>query len=126
MAFRAEDVAKLFALDGEPMLAVPFGHGHINDTYFVETSRARKYILQRVNSTIFPDMEGLMNNIYLITSHIRQKVAENGGDPMREGLTIVETKDGNRFVTLDDSFWRCYIYIDNAITMQTTENPELF
>jgi hypothetical protein len=48
MAYRAEDVAKLFALDGEPMIAVPFGCGHINDTYFVETSRARKYILQKV------------------------------------------------------------------------------
>lgn len=126
MAFRAEDVAKLFALDGEPMLAVPFGHGHINDTYFVETSRARKYILQRVNGTIFADMPGLMNNIYLTTSHIRHKVAQNGGDPLRECLSIVDTKDGNRHVVIDGNYWRCYIYIDNAITMQTTETPELF
>lgn len=126
MAFRAEDVAKLFALDGEPMMAVPFGNGHINDTYFVETSRARKYILQKVNTGIFPDMEGLMNNILLVTSHIRQKVAQSGGDPMRECLTVVDTKDGQHFLRVDDGFWRCYIYIDNAITMQTTETPELF
>lgn len=126
MAFRAEDVAKLFALDGEPMLAVPFGHGHINDTYFVKTSRARKYILQRVNGTIFADMTGIMNNIYLTTSHIRHKVAQNGGDTLRECLSIVDTKDGNRHVVIDGNYWRCYIYIDNAITMQTTETPELF
>ena len=54
MAFRAEDVAKLFALDGEPMLAVPFGHGHINDTYFVETSRARKYIFKGLTELYLP------------------------------------------------------------------------
>lgn len=126
MSFRAEDIAKLFALDGEPMIAVPFGCGHINDTYFVETSRARKYILQRVNSDIFNDMDGLMNNIILVTGHIRQKVAEAGGDPLRECLTVVDTKDGQHYVRVDNAFWRCYIYIDNAITMQTAETPELF
>lgn len=126
MAYRAEDVAKLFALDGDPMIAVPFGCGHINDTYFVETSRARKYILQRVNNGIFKDIDGLMNNIVLVTSHIREKIAQAGGDPLRECLTLVDTKDGQHFVRLDDAFWRCYIYIDNAITMQVAETPELF
>lgn len=126
MSYRAEDIAKLFALDGEPMIAVPFGQGHINDTYFVETSRARKYILQRVNNGIFQDIDGLMNNIILVTAHIRQKVAEAGGDPLRECLSVVDTKDGQHFVRVDDCFWRCYIYIENAITMQTAQTPELF
>ena len=126
MGYRAEDVAKLFALDGEPMIAVPFGCGHINDTFFVETSRARKYILQKVNNGIFKDIDGLMNNIILVTSHLRQHIAEAGGDPIRECLTVVDTKDGQHFVRVDDGFWRCYIYIDNAITMQTAETPELF
>lgn len=126
MPFRAEDIAKLFTLDGDPMIAVPFGNGHINDTFFVETSRARKYILQRVNGTIFKDMYGLMNNIILVTTHIRQKVAESGGDPLRECLTVVESKNGEAFVSVGNDFWRCYVYIDNAITMQTAETPELF
>ena len=126
MGYRAEDVAKLFALDGDPMIAVPFGCGHINDTFFVETSRGRKYILQRVNSGIFKDIDGLMNNVILVTAHLRQQIAEAGGDPLRECLTVVDTKDGQHYVRVDNAFWRCYIYIDNAITMQTAETPELF
>ena len=40
----------------------PFGSGHINDTYLVEGAGGR-YILQRINTNTFQDVDGLMQNI---------------------------------------------------------------
>ncbi len=42
----------------------PFGSGHINDTYKVETA-SNRYILQRVNHQIFKNVEGLTDNTYV-------------------------------------------------------------
>ena len=50
----------------------PFGNGHINDTFI-----AGDNIIQRVNTNIFEDCDGLMNNIMLVTDYLKRKVAEN-------------------------------------------------
>lgn len=59
-----------FALDGTVMSVTPYGDGHINVTYLVETDRAR-YILQQMNTTVFPDTPSLMRNIELVTAFLR-------------------------------------------------------
>ena len=40
-----------------------YGSGHINDTFKVETLSGVRYILQRVNDTIFPKPDEMMDNI---------------------------------------------------------------
>ena len=49
----------------------PFGSGHINDTYLVEGAGGR-YILQRINTNTFQDVDGLMQNIRLVTEFITE------------------------------------------------------
>ena len=90
-----------FRIEGEPICAERFGEGHINETYLVKTSAdggERKYIFQKINSGLFPDAEKLMNNIKLVTEFNRKKIAERGGDPDRESLTIVYTNDGKPYL----------------------------
>ena len=49
-----------------------YGSGHINDTFKVETAGGARYILQRVNTDIFPpDM--LKANILRVTNHLKSK-----------------------------------------------------
>lgn len=49
--------------------ANPFGSGHINDTFKVETSDD-PIILQKINTEIFKDADGMMGNIKKVTEHL--------------------------------------------------------
>ena len=68
-----QDILNAFRLEGKPDRCIPYGSGHINETWLVETDRTHRYILQKVNTKTFPDPEGLMNNIILVTEHLRRK-----------------------------------------------------
>ncbi len=99
-----------------------YGNGHINDTYL--TGGKPRFILQKINTNIFKNPEKLMDNILLVTEHVRNKVIENGGDPQREALKVIKTKDGKNFYK-DSSgeCYRLYNFIDKAISYDTVENP---
>ena len=68
----------------------PYGSGHINDTFLLsyeigEMGRL-KVILQRMNNEVFGKPVELMENIMNVTSYLKERIAENGGDPERETL----------------------------------------
>ena len=87
------DIASQFALEGTIESVKPIGEGFINDTFIVRTAGdAPDYILQRKNKSIFPDVPAMMDNIAKVTAHIRERVEAEGGNPLREVLTIVPTK----------------------------------
>ena len=68
-----------------PVTAVrPFGAGHINETFLVETG-AGEYVLQRLNTAVFPDPEAVTANILAVHRHLRgalmpEPVAAPGGE----------------------------------------------
>lgn len=52
----------------------PYGHGHINDTFLVETQNGNEHfraILQAVNIFVFPNIEDLIQNVDKVTSYLR-------------------------------------------------------
>ena len=77
-----------------------YGNGHINDTYLVTMPR---YILQRINTSIFTDPDELMDNIGNVTAFLREKIAAAGGDADRGTLTVVPTKEGGKYYKADDN-----------------------
>ncbi|MBE5742484.1 MAG: aminoglycoside phosphotransferase family protein [Clostridiales bacterium] len=119
-----------FNVDGEFVSCEPYGSGHINRTYAVvyKTDKGNKrYILQKINSTLFTNVDGLMNNIKLVTEFNRSEIIKRGGDPLRESLTIVYTKDGKTYYkTENDEYYRVYIFIEGAIGYDVVEKPEHF
>ena len=83
--------------------AVRYGQGHINDTFCVlcqpQEGDCVRFILQGLSSAAFPHPEELMENFIGITSYLREKVMAAGGDPRRETLSLVKTRDGKDFYT---------------------------
>ncbi len=76
-----------FQFDGEFQSARIYGTGHIHDTYealFRSDEDTRRYIMQRINQSVFRDPEGVMSNIQAVTAHLRRKIVVAGGDPHRE------------------------------------------
>ena len=112
------------------MGAVRYGQGHINDTFCVicqpQEGDAIRYILQGLSSAAFPHPEELMENFIGITSYLREKVIAQGGDPLRETLSLVNTRDGKPFYTdSNGKVWRLTPFIENTDCFQSA-TPELF
>lgn len=116
-----------FCFEGEFIEAVPYGFGHINDTYAASFKKtdgsSHRYILQRINNNIFKNPEQLMNNIKLVTGHIKRKLSSQGADYGRQTLSIIDTKWGQSYYkTADNKYWRAYVFIEGARTYQIVEN----
>ncbi len=100
----------------------PYGNGHINDTYLVNP---QKYILQRINTKIFKKPDELMENIANVTAFLREKISAEGGDPDRETLTVIPTKDGKRYFRADEqNAYRVYIFISDTKSIEDSKTPE--
>ncbi len=125
------EIVDKFDFAGEFIYIEPLGQGHINSTYAVyfrrETEPPIRYVLQRINTSILKDPLALMKNIEGVTNHLRKKIIEAGGNPERETLTIVKTKDGKLFYEdTDKECWRAYLFIEDATCYQSAEKPGLF
>ena len=110
--------------------AVRYGQGHINDTFCVlcqpQEGDAVRFILQGLSSAAFPHPEELMENFIGITSYLREKIIAQGGDPLRETLGLVMTRDGKPFFTdSNGKVWRLTPFIENTDCFQSA-TPELF
>ena len=109
----------------------PFGSGHINDTYLLTLELGdmgdMSALLQRMNREIFTKPVELMENIVGVTSYLREKILENGGDPERETLNIIPAKDGKAYyVDSKGEYWRSYKFITDARCYDRVEKPEDF
>ena len=110
--------------------AVRYGQGHINDTFCVlcqpQEGDCIRFILQGLSMAAFPRQDELMENFIGITSHLRKKIIANGGDPLRETLSLVKTKDGKDYYTdATGKAWRLTPFIENTDCYQSA-TPELF
>lgn len=118
----------------------PIGNGNINDTYLSEDG---KYVLQRINNAVFKVPGALMDNIALVTEHLRKKSLLEGRDPNSCVLHFLQTaeqgcseqadvpvnrqknslynKQGSRlFTKLDGSYYRMMFFVPDT----TVVDPE--
>jgi len=104
----------------------PFGSGHINDTFIAKNIAGEpKFVLQRINHSIFKDVDMLQNNINFVTSHIRKKLIANGEtDINRKVLSFIPANDGKFYHFDGDSYWRVCLFIPKSRTYEVI-NPEL-
>lgn len=119
-----------FALDGEIVSMGEYGSGHINRTYLVEMElggKKEKYIYQQVNTDIFKDIDQLMANVNGVTSYLKEKIEQMGGNPKRETLQVVPTKDGKSYYRdAEGNCFRMYVFITDATSYDVVESPKDF
>lgn len=125
------DVINQFDFDGNLISVMAYGNGHINLTYLVtfeaDGIEKNNYILQRFNKSIFTKPLQVMENILAVTNHLRKKIEKNGGDPKRETMTVIPTRDGKScFVDEQGEYWRSFLFIEDAVSLELVEKPEEF
>lgn len=126
--YNFQEIVNQFDFQGRFLRAEEHVCGHINKSYIVyfekEDGNIHRYIIQKINDTIFKSPEKLMENIENVTSHIREKVIAAGGNPDRESLNLVWTKDGKSFYRSENGeYWRSFVFIEGAKTYLVVENP---
>ncbi len=111
-----------FQLDGRPVTCERYGCGHINVTYLLVTDTGHRYILQKINSHIFKDVQGLMGNIQAVTSYLHSRVS----DP-RETMTVIPTLEGGSYYfDGQEGYYRVYDFVEGSLCLQAAETVEDF
>ncbi len=128
--FNIEEIIEKYGITHKYLGFHPLCRGHINDTYVLEFTAADgpvSLLLQRINVNVFKKPHELMENVVAVTTYLREKILELGGDPDRETLNVLHTKDGG-YLHIDDNgnHWRLYNFIENAYSMDVAEDPKLF
>ena len=126
---KAKDLIKNFNIDGDFKSVIPYGEGHINETFLVTVSNLDKevnYILQKINNSLFKDVDALMANIKGVTDFARQEIIKQGGNPDRETLTLVNANDGKAYYFDGEDYYRVYVFITDAIAYQITPSTAVF
>ncbi len=124
--YKLKNIAENFEVTGNFILGEKFGNGHINDSFLLEfkNSQRERYVLRRINRTIFKDPEIVVNNSIAAVNHIKNKLIKEGIRDYEEYvLTFIKTKDQKYYhKDIDGNYWCLTIFYDDYYTVDFVEN----
>lgn len=93
----------------------PLGNGLINDTFLVK-SGSQTFVLQRINTKVFPNPEQIMANLVSLSRHITQK---NGVDVRLQLPQILSTATNSALYQDEQGgAWRALSFIANSESLE--------
>jgi len=118
-------IINYFEPQAEIMEILPLGSGHIHSTYLAKTKTKPDIVLQQINTRVFKDPAAVMNNIRMVTGHIKDKLVLRGiKDASDQVLTPLQLSNGSMMYAGDDKkVWRCFYFIpgrtyDQAVSVE--------
>jgi hypothetical protein len=122
------EVVQQFSITGQVEDIQPFGSGHINDTFRVRMKGqgSRDYLLQRINHHVFKDVPVLMNNIRIVTDHLRARLkAPTKPVFLQDCYTYLNTREGSNYFRDDAGhFWRMTYFIPESKSYDILETAD--
>ncbi len=115
-----------FDFKGTVTGCIPYGNGHINDTFLIvtrlEDGTQVRYILQALNTDVFKEPDKVLENIDKVTSFLRKK-----NDNPRGVMELIHTKDGKTsYVDNRGYYWRAFTFIEDSLCLEHPENTSDF
>ncbi len=92
---------------------MPFGNGHINDTYKLVISNANQdYVLQRINKNVFPNPQGIVD------THLKlmEVFAKSGED-----LKVADIHSNTQGSYLVDGEWRLTTFVKDSYSLEVVK-----
>lgn len=114
-------ITELFCIEGPAVSVTPVGNGHINDTYLVCTE-TRKYIMQRINTDVFSDVDALMENVVSVTKYLGGRLEYI---PARTGNYYCRYEGGECDAGINGTY-RMMSCIDDAYSCEASDDPDVF
>ena len=125
-----QNVVDEFAIRGDVTSITQLTKGYINRTYLVETlsdtGHVHKYVLQRINTNVFPDVDALMENFKFTTDHLHGRFFLPATTNKGAVQMLRPTKDGRAYLKNETGCWRMLTYIDNVYSLDIPDSPETF
>ena len=125
-----QKVAKQFIIQGDIIEIKAIKRGYINSTYKVETrsvhNHIHKYILQRINTNVFPDVDALMSNFRLTTKQLSKNLEMPGCHRRGTAQELRPTTDGKPYFQDESGCWRMMTYFDGVYSLDIPDSPEVF
>jgi Ser/Thr protein kinase RdoA (MazF antagonist) len=110
-----EAILDAFRFEGPRTGTHPLSGGHIHRNFLVTCSGGR-YVLQRLNDRVFPDIDAVLSNVQRVVAHLRASG--------RVGPELVETCDGALSLRADDgSTWRAFHFLEGTVGRETLTGP---
>jgi len=118
-----------FIMYGDFMVGVPFGSGHINDTYQITCDQGGirvHYILQRINPNVFINPHKVMENVDRVTAHLLEKFRISNRNLKRRTLRLLRTYTNLPYVFDENGdCYRAYVFVENARSYDVLEGEEM-
>ena len=116
MSLPTHQLCKQFTL-AEIQQIKPLGNGLINDTFLIVTEDT-DFVLQRINTHVFPKPELIMDNLKLLHPHIRQKKAGRLVIPQ-----LIHSLDQQLYYKdKQNNYWRALEFIGNTVSKELIGN----
>ncbi len=124
------EIANKFFIQGDVTSITRINRGYINATYKLETlsknNHVHKYLLQRINTNVFTDVDALMNNFLLTTEHLWNTLKMPGENTRGIVQMLRPTKDGRLYYKNDDGAWRVLTYFSHVYSLDIPNIPKEF
>ncbi|MCP5021369.1 MAG: aminoglycoside phosphotransferase family protein [bacterium] len=117
------DAIQAFRIDGVLAHLEALLRGHINQTWistWQDGDTSRRYLHQRINDTVFQNVDGLMGNIDLVTRRLGETCAAAGYETLR----LIPSLEGSNWHRLPDGPWRTYEFVENTAVFDRCSGPE--
>jgi Ser/Thr protein kinase RdoA (MazF antagonist) len=123
-AERLKAIAEAFAIAAPVRGLAPLGSGNVNDTYRVEAADGALYVLQRLNTAVFPRPELVMGNIARVGEHLDGLATPRlRGGRSWELPRLVPVRDGGGdWLDKDGEAWRLLTHIDDTVSHDTVQD----
>ena len=116
-------IVSQFEIEDDVLSVESYGEGFINTSYFVRTSGKTSFLLQMKNKEVFHDVPAMVCNILKISRHLGKRISREGGDPLRQSLQLVKTKNDNFFYKDEQGdFWVLNVFIENAKVFEKVDS----
>jgi Ser/Thr protein kinase RdoA (MazF antagonist) len=111
------NLAEIVALFGIRLQkAEPITNGLINHTFKVTDTHGKAYLLQQINTSIFPEPDKVQENFVAVHGILSHRYAMPA---------IIPPAENELFVILDGACWRCFTFMENSYTPTGTLSEDL-
>lgn len=115
-----EYILKTFGLDSANFTFKPFGSGHINSTFLLESAAEnKKYVLQKININVFKNPHIIAQNIGNTSDYLNQT------HPEYLFIHQIKTKNGEDLAVIDGNYWRLSAFIPNSYSINSVSEPQM-
>jgi hypothetical protein len=115
-----EHISKLFGLEPDNYTFKPFGSGHINATFLLESiSENKRFVLQKININVFKKPEIIAINV----GNTSDFLAKN--HPEYLFIHQIKTVNGEDLAFVDGEYWRLSPFIPNSYSINSVSDPQM-